>query len=63
MNPRITVLTGGGGGAKLVLGLSRLLPEADLTAIVNTADDFEHLGLLISPDVDTLRTLAEVAAA
>jgi LPPG:FO 2-phospho-L-lactate transferase len=54
-------LAGGIGGAKLSLGLARLL-GARLTAIVNTGDDFEHLGLAISPDVDTtLYTLGGVA--
>lgn len=53
-------LSGGIGGAKLSLGLARLLGER-LTVIVNTGDDFEHLGLAISPDVDTtLYTLAGV---
>jgi len=47
-------LTGGVGGAKLALGLSKLLPPEQLAFVVNTADDFEHLGLHISPDVDTL---------
>ena len=51
---KVTVLTGGVGGAKLVLGLLRVLPSADVTAIVNTGDDFRHLGLHVSPDIDTL---------
>ena len=38
----ITVLTGGVGGAKLVLGLSRVVPPENVTAIVNTGDDFHH---------------------
>jgi len=50
----VTVLTGGVGGAKLVLGLTTLLPADRITAIVNTGDDFVHLGLPISPDIDTL---------
>lgn len=54
MNQRVVVLTGGVGGAKLVLGLARILPEAGLAAIVNTGDDFRHLGLHVSPDIDTL---------
>jgi LPPG:FO 2-phospho-L-lactate transferase len=45
-------LSGGIGGAKLVLGLAELL-GGSLGVIVNTGDDFEHLGLAISPDVDT----------
>jgi LPPG:FO 2-phospho-L-lactate transferase len=53
-------LSGGIGGAKLSLGLAPLLGER-LTVIVNTGDDFEHLGLAISPDIDTiLYTLAGV---
>lgn len=51
---RILALSGGVGGAKLALGLSRILPPGDLTVIANTGDDFEHLGLSISPDLDTL---------
>lgn len=51
---RIAVLTGGVGGAKLVLGLSHIVAAGKLTAIVNTGDDFHHLGLHISPDIDTL---------
>jgi LPPG:FO 2-phospho-L-lactate transferase len=50
----VTVLTGGVGGAKLVLGLCHALPAKDITAIVNTGDDFTHLGLAVSPDIDTL---------
>ena len=51
-------LSGGVGGAKLSLGLAHLLGSR-LTIIVNTGDDFEHLGLHVSPDVDTtLYTLA-----
>jgi LPPG:FO 2-phospho-L-lactate transferase len=55
----VLALTGGVGGAKLCLGLQRVLPAGTLRIIVNTGDDFEHLGLAISPDVDTtLYTLA-----
>jgi LPPG:FO 2-phospho-L-lactate transferase len=50
----VTVLTGGVGGAKLALGLCHAMPAEDVTAIVNTGDDFTHLGLAISPDIDTL---------
>jgi LPPG:FO 2-phospho-L-lactate transferase len=58
----IVALAGGVGGARLVLGLAALLPSNRLTVIVNTADDFEHLGLAISPDLDTVMyTLAGVA--
>ena len=51
---RVVVLTGGVGGAKLVLGLTKVHPPEKITAIVNTGDDFRHLGLSISPDIDTL---------
>jgi LPPG:FO 2-phospho-L-lactate transferase len=50
----IVALSGGIGGAKLVLGLSRVLPPEDLLVVANTGDDFEHLGLSISPDIDTV---------
>lgn len=53
-NGPVTVLTGGVGGAKLVLGLMQVRPPESITAIVNTGDDFRHLGLAISPDIDTL---------
>lgn len=47
-------LAGGVGGAKLALGLSRILPPSDLTVVVNTADDETFHGLHVSPDVDTV---------
>ncbi len=50
----IVALSGGIGGAKLALGLSRVLRPGELTVIANVGDDFEHLGLSISPDIDTL---------
>lgn len=50
----VVALSGGVGGAKLALGLSRVLPPDELLVIANTGDDFEHLGLSISPDIDTL---------
>jgi LPPG:FO 2-phospho-L-lactate transferase len=59
---KITALAGGVGGAKLAHGLAQVLPPEDLTVIVNTGDDFEHLGLSISPDLDTVcYTLAGLA--
>lgn len=57
MTPRRTnvlALSGGIGGAKLALGLTHVLAPDDLAIVVNTGDDFEHLGLSISPDIDTL---------
>jgi len=50
----VVALSGGIGGAKLVLGLSRIMPATDLMVVANTGDDFEHLGLSISPDLDTI---------
>ena len=51
---KIVAITGGVGGAKLALGLTQLLTPAELVFVVNTGDDFEHLGVHISPDLDTL---------
>ena len=62
MTKRILALAGGVGGAKLALGLAGVLPPEALTVAVNTADDFEHLGLTVCPDLDTVMyTLADVA--
>jgi LPPG:FO 2-phospho-L-lactate transferase len=61
---QVVALSGGIGGAKLALGLYRTLPPDCLMVVCNTGDDFEHLGLSISPDLDTvLYTLAGVANA
>ena len=51
---KILAITGGVGGAKLALGLSKVLNEDEVLFLVNTGDDFQHLGLEISPDVDSL---------
>jgi len=59
---KIVALAGGVGGAKLAHGFAQILPPEDLTVIVNTGDDFEHLGLTICPDLDTVcYTLAGLA--
>jgi len=50
----VVALAGGVGGARLVDGLDRVLPRGSLTVVVNTGDDFEHWGLHISPDLDTV---------
>ena len=50
----IVALCGGVGGAKLAYGLARALPPHELTIVVNTGDDFQHFGLTICPDVDTV---------
>jgi LPPG:FO 2-phospho-L-lactate transferase len=59
---RVLAISGGIGGAKLALGLYRVLAADTLTVVCNTGDDFHHLGLHVSPDVDTvLYTLAGIA--
>lgn len=59
---RLLALAGGVGGAKLAHGLAQILPTEDLTVVVNTGDDFEHFGLHICPDLDTVcYTLAGLA--
>ncbi len=58
---KVVALCGGVGGAKLAYGLSRLLADGELAIVVNTGDDFEHLGLHISPDIDSVTyALAEL---
>lgn len=52
--PRVVLLSGGVGGARLALGLARALPAGSLTVIVNTGDDFTHWGLAVCPDLDTV---------
>jgi LPPG:FO 2-phospho-L-lactate transferase len=59
---KIVALAGGVGGAKLAHGFAQILSPENLTVIVNTGDDFEHLGLYICPDLDTVcYTLAGLA--
>jgi LPPG:FO 2-phospho-L-lactate transferase len=59
---KIVALAGGVGGAKFAHGLAQILAPEDLTVIVNTGDDFEHYGLYICPDLDTVcYTLAGLA--
>ena len=58
----VVAFAGGVGGAKLADGLAQALPPQSLSVIVNTGDDFEHLGLKICPDLDTVcYTLAGLA--
>ena len=54
MSEQVLALSGGIGGAKLALGLSKILDPQELVIVANTGDDFEHLGLYICPDIDTL---------
>jgi LPPG:FO 2-phospho-L-lactate transferase len=54
LSGHVVALSGGVGGAKLAHGLARVLAAQDLTIIVNTGDDFRHLGLHVSPDIDSV---------
>ncbi len=61
-NLNIVCLAGGVGGAKMAAGLAQIVPPERLTIIVNTGDDFQHLGLTVCPDLDTVMyTLGGVA--
>ena len=51
---KVALLSGGTGGARLAAGLTAVLPAGDLSIVVNTADDDEFWGLLVSPDVDAI---------
>lgn len=58
----IVALAGGVGGARLAVGLAAVLPPRELAIVVNTGDDFEHLGFTICPDLDTVMyTLAGIS--
>jgi len=50
----IVALAGGVGGARLAVGLAQVLPPRQLAIVVNTGDDFEHHGLTVCPDLDTV---------
>lgn len=54
MAPKFIALSGGVGGAKLAFGLAKVLPSDDLLIVANTGDDFDHLGLRICPDLDSI---------
>lgn len=54
MSGHVLALSGGVGGAKLCAGLAEVLPPGQLTIAVNTGDDFEHLGLTVCPDIDSV---------
>lgn len=59
---KVVALAGGVGGAKFADGLAQVLKPGELTVVVNTGDDFEHFGLTICPDLDTVcYTLAGLA--
>ncbi|MFM6930709.1 MAG: 2-phospho-L-lactate transferase [Novosphingobium sp.] len=54
MSGHVLALSGGVGGAKLAAGLAEVVAPGRLTVAVNTGDDFEHLGLTICPDIDSV---------
>jgi LPPG:FO 2-phospho-L-lactate transferase len=54
MSGHVLALSGGVGGAKLAAGLAEILPPDRLTIAVNTGDDFEHFGLTVCPDIDSV---------
>ena len=53
-NTPLVLLSGGGGGARLAAGLSHAPVERPLLVVTNTGDDFEHCGLAICPDTDSV---------
>ncbi len=62
LRDHVVMLVGGVGGAKMALGMAHVLPAGALSFVVNTGDDFEHLGLYVCPDLDTVTyTLAGLA--
>jgi LPPG:FO 2-phospho-L-lactate transferase len=62
MADKYLAISGGVGGAKLALGLAHILAPEELTIVANTGDDFEHFGLKICPDLDTVMyTLADLS--
>src|SRR3954470_23734471 len=52
--PLVLAMAGGVGGGKFCRGLTAVLPQDKLAIVVNTADDFVHLGLHISPDIHSV---------
>ena len=54
MTGHVVALCGGVGGAKLAHGLASALQPDELSIVVNTGDDFQHLGLSIAPDLDSV---------
>jgi LPPG:FO 2-phospho-L-lactate transferase len=51
---KVVALAGGTGAAKLLLGLVEIVPQEDLTIVVNTGDDFRWMGQYVCPDLDTV---------
>ena len=51
---QVLILAGGVGGSRFVAGARRAFPDADITVVVNTADDITLYGLRVCPDLDTM---------
>jgi LPPG:FO 2-phospho-L-lactate transferase len=51
---RVVVLAGGIGGARFLEGVRAAVPDADVTALVNTGDDVTLHGVRVCPDLDTV---------
>lgn len=51
---KVVCLSGGVGGARFLHGVAQALAPEQLTAVVNTGDDFSHWGLTVCPDLDTV---------
>ena len=57
----IVVLAGGVGAARFLQGVVQVVPQEQLTVIVNTGDDRDFYGLHVSPDSDiVMYTLADM---
>lgn len=54
MTGAVVTLSGGVGGAKLISGLAQVVRGDDLIVACNTGDDFDHLGLRVCPDIDSV---------
>ena len=54
LSPSFIAISGGVGGSKLALGLANSINPEKLMIVANIGDDFQHFGLHISPDIDTL---------
>ena len=54
MFPRVVLLSGGLGGARLVPTLRESIASGHLSVIANTGDDLTWFGMRICPDVDAI---------
>jgi LPPG:FO 2-phospho-L-lactate transferase len=51
---KVTVLSGGVGGARFLRGVLGVVEPREVTIVGNVADDLELLGLRVSPDLDSI---------